>query len=445
MSQTTRPLEHIAEEILAHAKQLGAHSADADLSLSRGLSVNVRQGDVETIEHTDDSSLSLTVYLSKSGGLSRGNASTADFSSAALRQVAEKALTIARYTEADDCAGLAEASLMCTHFPELDINAPYALGVDEAVDMGKRAEAAGFAVDKRIVNSDGASVASHSTDFVYANSHGFLQRLAGSTHYLGASLLAEDNSGMQAQSEYGYGRHFSDLPTPEWVGKEAARKALGRLNARQLPTGKVSVIFAERTGAGLIGSYVGAVSGGALYRKASFLCDSMGQQVFPAWLHIDEDPFILRGLASGPFDNEGVACQQRRVVGNGKVAAYFLGSYSARKLGLQTTGNAGGQHNLLVSSTGESLAELIKKMHTGLLVTELMGSGVNAITGDYSRGASGFWVENGELAYPVEEITIASNLKDMYQNIQGISHEVDTRGSIRCGSVWVGEMALAGG
>ena len=433
-------LRELAGQVLDLAKAAGATAAETEVSEGMGQSVSVRKGEVETVEYNKDKGIGVTVYL----GQCRGHASTSDFSRDALARTVDKALAIARYTAEDDCAGLADADLLAQAVPELDLFHPWDVSVDEAVEIARASEAAAFAVDKCITNSEGASVSTQASQFVYANSRGFVGGYPTSRQSVSCVVIAEQDGAMQRDYWYTTARAAADLDAAEAVGRRAGERTARRLNGRKLGTRQCPVLFEAPIATGLIASYVSAVSGGHLYRKSSFLLDSLGQQVFPAFVQIQERPFIAKGLASAPFDGEGVATRDRDVVKDGVVQGYFLSSYSARKLGMKSTGNAGGNHNLIVPSTGEDFEGLLKKLGTGLLVTELLGHGLNMVTGDYSRGAAGFWVENGEIAYPVEEITVAGNLKDMFKGIVAIGSDVETRGSRQVGSILIGNMTVAG-
>lgn len=433
-------LQSLAAQVLDLARAGGASAAETEISEGSGLSLTVRHGEVETIEHNRDKGIGVTVYL----GQQRGHASTSDFSRDALARAVEKALSIARFTAEDDCAGLADAELLAREMPNLDLFHPWSIGVEEATQWARECEAAALAVDTRINNSEGGSLSSQSSHFIYANSLGFSGGYPSSRQTLSCAVIAEEDGAMQRDYWYTTARAAADLDPVAAVGRRAGERTLRRLNARSLSTRQCPVLFEAPIATGLIASFVSAISGGHLYRKSSFLLDSLGSTVFPSFFQLREEPFLLRGLASSPFDSEGVACQARDVVKDGVVQGYFLGSYSARKLGMQSTGNAGGNHNLIVPSTGEDFAALLQKMGNGLLVTELLGHGLNMVTGDYSRGAAGFWVENGEIAYPVEEITIAGNLRDMFASIAAIGTDVEVRGSRRVGSILIGNMTVAG-
>ncbi|MDP2786810.1 MAG: metalloprotease PmbA [Pseudomonadota bacterium] len=443
-SFTREALQGLAAQVLDLAKAGGASAAEAEVSEGSGLSLSVRHGEIETIEHNRDKGIGVSVYL----GQRRGHASTSDFSADALARTVEKALSIARYTAEDECAGLAEPGLLAREIPDLDLYHPWDIGVEAAAELARACEAGALSVDDRITNSEGGSLSSQVSQFIYANSLGFSGGYPSSRQSLSCAVIAEDigNPGEAMQRDYWYttARAAADMDSAESVGQRAGERTVRRLNGRKLSTRQCPVLFEAPIATGLIASFVSAISGGHLYRKSSFLLDSLGSQVFPAFLQIQERPFIARGLSSAPFDSEGVATQDRDVVKDGVVQGYFLGSYSARKLGLHSTGNAGGNHNLIVPSTGEDFAALLKKMGNGLLVTELLGHGLNMVTGDYSRGAAGFWVENGVIAYPVEEITIAGNLRDMFKGIAALGSDVETRGSRRVGSILIDQMTVAG-
>ncbi|MBC8028042.1 MAG: metalloprotease PmbA [Steroidobacteraceae bacterium] len=435
-------LESIVSESLKRAKELGATQAEADVSLQKGLTTTVRLGEVETVEYQRDRGMGVTVYF----GQRKGSASTADLSPRAVAETVEKACDIARYTAADDCAGLADPEELARDIPDLDLDHPWALSPEDAVELARTCEAAGRVVDARITNSEGASVGSHRGVRVYGNSHGFLAGFPSTSHSVSCVLLAQTGDDMQRDYWYSSARDARDLESSEAIGRKAGERAVQRLGARKLPTQKARVLYAPEVARGLIGHFLGAIRGSSQYRKSSFLLGASGQELFPSFLELRERPHIPKALGSSPFDGEGVATRDREIVKDGVLQGYVLGSYSARKLGLKTTGNAGGTHNLLVESKtgGVEIGALMKQLGTGLLVTELMGQGVNGVTGDYSRGASGFWVENGAPVYPVHEITIAGNLKDMYKNIAAIGSDVDLRGGVRVGSILIGEMTIAG-
>ena len=433
-------LRNLAQDVLAHAKKVGATACEVDVSEGYGQSVSVRKSEVETIEYNRDKGIGVTVYL----GQQRGHASTSDFAPEALRSTVEAALSIARFTAADSAAGLADAKLLAKKPMELDLYHPWDVSVADSIALAKRAEDAAFAVSPLITNSEGASVSVQQSHFISANSLGFCDGYASSRHYIACSVIAGKGDDMQRDDWYSSQRKGSDLARPEVIGDYAARRALSRLGARQPKTAQVPVLFEATLAAGLIGSFVRAVSGGALYRKSSFLLDSLGTQVFPKFMQISERPHLKGGFASSPFDDDGVATHDREVIIDGVLQGYFLSTYSARKMGMETTGNAGGSHNLIVKSGNEDFAGLIKKMGRGLLVTELLGQGVNYVTGDYSRGAAGYWIENGEIAYPVHEFTIAGNLKDMLKNVVAVGNDVLVRGSKQVGSILIENMTVAG-
>ncbi|MGH8032865.1 MAG: metalloprotease PmbA [Luteimonas sp.] len=443
-------LADLSQRLLARCRAQGATQAEVSCSQERGLNVNVRMGEVETVESTRDQGIGITVYF----GQRKGSASTADLRDDSLDATVAQACAIATFTEDDAASGLADAAQMATpppdgRWPEFDSWHPWALDADRAIDLALASEAAGRSVDARIGNSDGASVSSGESLSVYANSHGFIGRERDTHHSIGCALIAGHGDAMQRDGWYSVALAESDLESPAAIGRQAAERALSRLNPRQIPTGEVPVLFAAEMARSLIGHLLGAVSGGALYRRASFLLDSVDTRIFPDWFAIRERPFLMRGLRSAAFDSEGVATRESALVEGGVLRRYVLGSYSARKLGLQTTANAGGVHNLEVaahggSAGGNSFDALLRGMGHGLLVTELMGQGINIITGDYSRGAAGFWVENGTIAYPVDGITIAGNLKAMFGAIEAVGDDVDPRSHIRTGSILVGRMTAAG-
>ncbi|WP_027995791.1 metalloprotease PmbA [Simplicispira psychrophila] len=446
----SRPFfEQLVDHALAHAKKLGATDAGAEASEGCGLSVGVRKGELETVERNRDKSLGITVYL----GHRRGNASTSDFSAAAIEQTVQAAYDIARFTAADPVAGLPDAQDIAptdTH-RDLDLFHPWALTSEEAARMALECEAAAFATHKRITNSEGAGVSAQQSHFFSAHTHGFRGGYATSRHSLSVAPIASlpgKNGEMQRDSWYSSMRDAGQLAPPQDVGRYAAQRALSRLSARKVPTTECPVLFESPLAAGLLGALVQALSGGALYRKSTFLLDSLGKMVLPKHIDVLEDPFILRGKGSSPFDSEGVRVQARKVIDAGRVEGYFLSSYSARKLGMQTTGNSGGSHNLVLTSrrtkSGDDLEAMLKKLGTGLFVVELMGQGVNYVTGDYSRGASGFWVENGAIAFPVDEITIAGNVKTMLKGIEAVGADAYNYGSKTVGSVLINRMKVAG-
>ena len=437
---TTATLERVAQALLDEAAAAGATAAEIEVSQAIGQSVTVRKGEVETIAYNRDKGVSVTVYI----GQGRGHASTADFADESIRTTVEKAVAIARFTAQDPFAGLADPARLARGVPDLDLYHPWALPVDRAIDLGREAEAAALAVDRRITNSEGATVARGESEFIYANSNGFAGGYRSSRHHIDCAVVGDDDGAMQRDYWYTAARAPEDLLPAAEVGRIAGMRTARRLNARQLATMECPVVFEAPEAADLLGCFVSAVSGGSLYRKSSFLLDALGQQIFAPLVHIREEPHVPRGRGSAPFDNEGVATAARDVVTGGVVNGYFLGSYSARKLGMTTTGNAGGAHNLIVAPGADDLPALLARLGRGLLVTEQLGQGVNAVTGDYSRGAAGFWIENGVVAYPVEEITIAGNLKEMFRDIVAIGRDVDRRGSRHVGSMLIGRMTIAG-
>ncbi len=442
MSTSAAPerLQDLARAAIEQATRLGAEQAEAGISLERGLSVTVRLGEIETLERQQDRALGVTVYV----GGRKGSASTADLSEAALREAVAKACSIATHTAADEYAGLADAALMASDIPDLDLHHPWEISADDAAAMAKRCEAAALASDARLTNSEGASVHTGAGVRVYANSHGFCAATPSSYHSLSCVVLASNAEGMERDYWYTADRDWRNLEDADLVGLEAARRTVRRLGAARVDTGVCPVVFAPEVARGLFGHFVAAIRGTSQYRRSSFLLDAIGEQVFPAWLQIDEQPRLSGAIGSAAYDNEGVATHERALIRDGHLRGYVLSSYSARKLGLTTTGNAGGVHNLLVHPSAGAQAELLARMGTGLLITDLMGQGINMVTGDYSRGAAGFRVENGEIAAPVSEITIAGNLRDMLSGILATGSDVDTRGVIRCGSVLMAPMMVAG-
>jgi PmbA protein len=433
-------LREIAAQVLDHARTIGATSAETEVSEGFGQTVSVRRGEVENIEYNRDKGVGVTVYL----GQRRGHASTSDFSAKALRETVEAAHAIARFTASDDAAGLADPDLLAREVPDLDLFHPWDIPVEQAIDTTRACEAAAMGVDARISNSEGATVSTQQSQFVYANSNGFMGGYPGSRHSLMCSVIAGEGDDMQRDDWYTVARAPGELEDTEQVGRRAGERAVRRLGARKTGTLEVPVLFEAPVAASLLGHFAAAASGGNLYRKSSFLVDALGQQIFSPLVRVHDVPDLPRALGSSPFDDEGVRTQRRDIVRDGVLNGYFLGSYSARKLGMRSTGNAGGSHNLIVDSTGEDFATLLRQLGRGLLVTELLGMGVNQVTGDYSRGAAGFWVENGEIAYPVQEITIASNLKDMFRSIRAVGTDVVVRGSRQCGSILVERMTVAG-
>ncbi len=429
-------------EVLALAQRLGASQAEASASFGTGLSVTVRMRAVETLEYHRDQGIGVTVYFGKR----KGSASTTDLRPAAIEESVRKAASLARYAAEDECAGLADPGRLAREIPDLDLWHPWSLDAGGAIDLAMRCEAAALDHDTRITNSEGASVTSHDGARAYGNSHGFLAGYRDTSHSLSCAVLASQAGQMERDFEFTTARDPVELLAAGVVGREAAARAVARLGAVKLGTRTAPVLYPARLARGLIGPLVGALSGGSLYRRASFLLDSLGTQVLAGHLDIDERPHLPKALASAAYDNEGVATVDRRLVDAGVIQGYVLGSYSARKLGMASTGNAGGTHNLLVSSSdgAASFEELLHELGTGFLVTELMGSGVNPVTGDYSRGAAGFWVEGGVIRYPVSEVTVAGNLRDIYRDIVAVGSDVDLRGGIRSGSILVRQMAIAG-
>jgi PmbA protein len=445
-SYSRADFEELVDYALAHARTLGASDAGAEASEGCGLSVSVRKGELETVERNRDKSLGITVYV----GSQRGNASTSDFSRAAIERTVQAAYDIARFTAQDPVAGLPEPEDVAPldAQPDLDLFHPWEIASEQAAEIAIRCERAAFATDKRITNSEGAGVSAQQSHFFSAHSHGFRGGYASSRHSISVAPIAGRGDEMQRDAWYSSMRSAAELASPEAIGRYAAERALARLKSRKITTRECPVLFESPLAAGLLGGYVQATSGGSLYRKSSFLLDSLGKQVFPDHVDVVEDPFVRRGKGSAAFDEEGVRTRARKVVDAGRVEGYFLSSYSARKLGMKTTGNAGGSHNLTLRSRltkpTDDLPEMLRKLGTGLFVIELMGQGVNYVTGDYSRGASGFWVENGEIAFPVQEITIAGNLKDMLMGIEAVGADVYNYGAKTVGSILVNRMKVAG-
>ena len=433
-------LQQLAEDVLKHARDKGATACEVDVSEGFGQSVGVRCDEVETIEFNRDKGIGITIYA----GQRKGYASTSDFSAQALRDTVEAALNIARFTAEDDCAGLAEAALMARDCPDLDLYHPWALTVEEAIETARRCEQAAFDSSELVSNSEGASVSTQQAHFVSANSLGFMGGYPTSRHYISCSVIAGEQENMQRDDWYTTRRCADELEDAATVGRKAAERAVARLGGRKVKTGEFPVLFEAPLAGGLLGSLVHAVSGGALYRKSSFLLDHLGKRVMPDFVNISERPHLKRGLASSAFDSDGVATRDREVVSGGILQGYFLSTYTGRKLGLPTTGNAGGSHNLIIEPGQYDLAGLIAQMGRGLLVTEQLGHGINYVTGDYSRGAAGYWVEGGKIAYPVEEITIAGNLKAMLAGIVAVSNDVQVRGSKQTGSILIDRMTVAG-
>ncbi|MCG7895624.1 MAG: metalloprotease PmbA [Candidatus Thiodiazotropha endolucinida] len=433
-------LQQSVEELLQEAKRQGASAAEAAVSSDAGLSVTVRLGETETIEHTRDNGLGVTVYF----GHRKGSASTSDLSPQAIKETVEAACNFARYTSEDDCAGLADPSLMATELPDLDLYHPWNQSVEEAIELAIRCETAARDSDERIFNSEGATLNSHNGLQVYGNTHGFIGGYPSSRHSLSCAVLGKQGESMQRDYWYTLARKSEQLDRAESVGEMAARRTLARLNGRRIKTQQAPVLFQADVAVGLLRSFVGAIRGSSLYRKASFLLDQLGKPVFPSFINIHEDPLLSGGLASCAYDSEGVATSRKDFIQDGVLSSYVLDSYAARKLGMQTTGNGGGVRNLRINSGDQDREGLLKSMQRGLLVTELMGQGVNMVTGDYSRGATGFWIENGEIQFPVEEITIAGNMKEMFLGLQEVGSDIETRSSVQTGSWLIDNMMIAG-
>lgn len=433
-------LQQLSEDVLKHARSKGATACEVDVSEGFGQSVTVRCNEVETIEFNRDKGIGITIY----SGQRKGYASTSDFSAQALRETVEAALDIARFTAEDDCAGLADAALMAKDVPDLDLYHPWALTVEDAIETARRCEQAAFEASPLVSNSEGASISTQQAHFVSANSLGFMGGYPTSRHYISCSVISGEQDAMQRDDWYTTHRDARRLDDAAQVGRIAAERAVARLGGRKVKTGEFPIILEAPLAGGLLGSLVHAASGGALYRKSSFLLDQLGKKIMPDFINIAERPHIKCGLGSASFDSDGVATRDRDVVSNGVLQGYFLSTYTARKLGMQTTANAGGSHNLIIEPGELGLEGLMAKMGRGLLVTELLGHGINYVTGDYSRGAAGFWIEDGKIAYPVEEITIAGNLKDMLAGIVAVGNDVQVRGSKQTGSIMLERMTVAG-
>ena len=435
-----KELEDIVSLVLDEAREQGVDQAEAAASHAIGLCATARLGSVESLEYTNDRGVGVTVYK----GQKKGSASTSDFSPAALREAVIKACSFAKYTAADEHSGLADKELMARDIPDLDLAHEWEIQSDDAIRIAIDCEDAARGFDSRVTNSEGASVSSSSGVRAYGNTHGFLAGYPTTSHSINCVVIGESNGDMERDYWYSSARDAKDLESPQEIGKTAARRTIQRLGSRKIKTETAPILFAPEVARGFIGHAISAVSGGAQYRKSSFLLNAVDEQIFPDFVQIQERPHIPKALGSTPYDAEGVATRERDLVVDGVLQGYILGSYSARRLGLQTTANAGGAHNLLVPGDSEDMESLIKSMHRGFLVQELIGQGVNAVTGDYSRGAVGHWVENGEISYPVHEITIAGNLKDLYQRISAIGNDQDLRSGIRCGSLLVDAMTIAG-
>lgn len=435
-------LRETSATVLKLAKKYGASDAELSLNRGAGLSVEIHMDNVDKLEYHRDQGLNLTVYM----GQHQGTASTADLSPQAIEDTVKAACNIAKYTEEDKYAGLADAELMATDIHDLDLYHPWDLSADQAIEIAKECEHHARDFDSRIINSDGASVSTYSGISLIANTHGFTGVLPSSRHSLSCSVIGKEvgDEGMQRDYWYSTNRINTELETAKAVGQKAAERTLARLRGKQIRTREASVLYSPEMARSIIGHFTGAIAGGAQYRKSTFLLDSIGEKIFPDFIRLHEQPHLRRAFGSGYFDKEGVATKNRDVVTDGVVQNYIMSSYSARQLGLQTTANSGGTHNLTLDSTGQDFEELLKMLDTGFLVTELIGSGVNNMTGDYSRGAAGFWVENGEIQYPVEEVTVAGNLKDMFQHIVAVGNDVDVRGGTRTGSILIEGMMVAG-
>lgn len=439
MQNSENAMQSVLEHAVEYAKAQGADAVEVAANNDKGFSMTARLGDVETVEHHNQRSLGVTVYR----GQAKGSATTNDIKQESIQKAIEAALNIAKHTAEDEYSGLADAELMANDYPQLDLDHAWSMTPDDALALALQCEKVARD-DKRIVNSEGASVSSIRTQVSYANSHGFVGDYYGTRHSVSCSVVAGDDKGMQRDYWYSVARDPQQLEDTVSIGRTARERTVRRLSGRSIKTCNVPVVFEPAVARSIIGHFFSAISGSALYRQASFLVDSLDKKIFPDWISISENPHVPGGLGSAPFDNEGVRTQQREVVTDGVLQGYVLSSYSARKLGMQTTGNAGGIHNIQISNSGLSQQELIKNMGTGALITELIGHGVNTVTGDYSRGAAGFWVENGEIQYPIEEITVAGNLADMFTKISAIGNDVDLQGNIQCGSILMDKLMIAG-
>lgn len=438
--QALPELQAKVERILAESRRQGATACEVSVSMEQGLSTSIRRGEVETVEFNRDQGFGITLYL----GQRKGSASTSATGEDAIRETVAAALAIAKHASEDDCSGLPDAALMPSELPELDLYHPWSITPEQAIERALECEAAAFAADPRIKNADGTSLNSHQGCRVYGNSHGFIGGYASTRHSLSCVMIAEGEGQMQRDYWYDVSRQGEALADPQSIGRRASERAVSRLGARPVPTCEVPVLFAAELATGLFGHFIAAITGGNLYRHTSFLEGTLGQQLFPEWLSLDERPRIPRALGSAAFDADGLATYAKHFVENGRLLRYALGTYSGRKLNMPSTANAGGAHNLFVSHGEEDLAALIRRMGRGLLVTELMGQGLNLVTGDYSRGAGGFWVENGEIQFPVQEVTIAGNLRDMFQQVVAVGSDLETRSNIRTGSVLIERMTVAG-
>jgi PmbA protein len=430
----------IITDILHEAKKSGMDAAEVAIASHVGLSASVRLGETDSVEFSRSKALAMTVYQGKK----KGSVSTTDIQPEAIRAALKAAIHIAEYTEEDPFSGLADKAMLAKDIPDLDLYHPADISAEKALMLAKECETSARDMDAKIINSEGATFSTHQSHRVYGNSLGFLAGYKASQYSLSCTVIAKENEGMQRDYDFTIGRAETDLLAPALVGKNAALRTVQRLNARKIKTGMASVIFSPEMARGLWGHLLSAISGGQLYRRASFLVDHLGKQIFPNFVHLQELPHLRKGLGSAPFDNEGVQTTSRDIIQDGVLQGYVLGSYSARKLGLKTTGNAGGVHNVIVTPGQASLQDLCQEMQEGLLVTELMGHGINLVTGDYSRGAAGFWIEGGVIQYPVHEITIAGNLKDLFKQLIAVGNDVDRRSSIITGSVWVGNMMIGG-
>ncbi|MCC3702463.1 metalloprotease PmbA [Rouxiella badensis] len=439
VAEQRKTLEQAVAQALELAKA-GSDGAEVAVSKTTGIGISTRFGEVENVEFNSDGALGITVYYQQR----KGSASSTDLSPDAIARTVQAALDIARYTSPDPFAGVADRELLAFDAPDLDLFHPTELDADRGIELAARAEQAALATDKRITNTEGGSFNSHYGIRVFGNSHGMLKSYCSTRHSMSASVIAEADGDMERDYAYTIARSIDELKSPEWVGQECARRTLSRLSPRKLPTMKAPVMFSAEVATGLFGHLVGAISGGSIYRKSSYLLDSLGKQILPEWITIEEHPHLLKGLASTPFDSEGVRTERRNIVEDGVLQTWLMTCYSARKLGLQSTGHAGGIHNWRIAGQGDDFSAMLRKLGKGLLVTELMGQGVSGVTGDYSRGAGGFWVENGEIQYPVSEITIAGNLKDMLRNMVSIGSDIETRSNIQCGSIILPEMKIAG-
>lgn len=438
--QSIDDLKNLSQDILKKAKALGASQVEVGLSIDTGFEVTVRLGAVETISYQRDRGVGITVYF----GQRKGYASTSDTNPKSIQETIQAACDIARFTNEDAFAGLPEKTLLAFEYPDLDLSHPWDLTPQEASDLALSCETYGRESNPLVSNSEGVTISTFASKQVLANSHGFIGGYPTTHHSISCVLLAQKGEEMQRDYDYSSARDFKQLASIEEIASSAAKRCVQRLGARKIKTGKYPVIFEAPVAKGLLGTFISAISGGRLYRKASFLLDALHQQVFAKHITLTEVPHLLSAPGSAPYDSEGVKNTKHAIVTQGRLDSYILSSYSARKLSMQTTGNAGGVRNLHVTHSDKNLAQLLKAMDTGLLVTSLMGQGVNIVTGDYSRGISGFWVENGEIQFPINEMTIASNLKDMYQNIIAVGNDLDTRGNIVTGSIWIGEMMVAG-